>query len=69
MKTTDQLIDELDSTDIKVETVNFNTSLKQERKRQLNNKLDRFKSQRPKLTEQEDREIADRQLTQWKEDK
>jgi len=28
-----------------------------------------FKSQRPKLTEQEDREIADRQLTQWKEDK
>ena len=67
MKTTDQFIDELNSTDIKVETVNFNTSLKQERKRQLNNKLDRFKSQRPKLTEQEEWDNANFKLIQDKE--
>jgi hypothetical protein len=66
-KTIDQLIDELNSTDTKVETINFDTPIKQERRRQLDKKLDKIF--RPKLTEEQEMDIAERQLIDLKENK
>ena len=66
-KSITQLIDELNSTDIKVETMNFDTPIKQERRRQLDKKLDKIF--RPALTEQENWDVANRQLLDLKENK
>ena len=66
-KSITQLIDELNSTDVKVETINFDTPIKQERRRQLDKKMDKMFG--PKLTEEEEWMIADRQLIDLKENK
>ena len=67
-KTINQLIEELNSTDIKVETLNFDTPLKKEQRRQLDIKLKKQdEMMKPRLTEAEEMDKADFKLIQAKE--